>query len=368
VSLEVFSDVVREADPFETATDAYRSLLFLADELDRRERLPRSGEAPVPPPPRRTDGAFVELAGEAEPMLESLGFVRAGEHRSKPVTWWRNGGAHVVLNRGEPGCRPVAVGLVAEPVTDIEARAAALRWPGVAKARSSGESRLPGLTSPTGIHVFVSSSRDSTDFWQQDFEPCQTAGETGSTWARLDHVGTVVDEPHLNAETSFYRTVLGLTPGPVAEFMEPHGRMLSRVLRPRSGDLRVVVNVETGRVPLGINQLAFSCGDVRAEVRRLRARAVETLEPPANYYADLEARFALEPDVLADLREHGLFYDRIGDGELLHAYTPVMDGRFYVELLERRHGYDGYGAANTAVRLSLQAGRTAEGRASASPS
>jgi 4-hydroxyphenylpyruvate dioxygenase len=370
VSLEVFSDVVREADPFETATDGYRSLLFLADELARRDRLPRSGEGegPVPAPPERTDAAFVELAGEAEPLLDSLGFVRAGEHRSKPVTWWRNGDAHVVLNRGEAGCRPVAVGLVAEPVTDIEARAAGLHWPGVAKSRSRGEARLPGLTSPTGVHVFVSSSPHGTDFWQHDFEPCEATGDTGSTWTGLDHVGTVVDEQHLNAETSFYRTVLGLAPGPVAEFMEPQGRMRSRVLRPRDGDLRVVINVDTGHVPVGINQLAFSCGDVRAEVRRLRGRGVEPLQPPANYYVDLEARFALEPDTLADLREHGLFYDRVGDGELLHAYTPVTVGRFYVELLERRGGYDGYGAANTAVRLALQASRTAESRAATSPS
>ena len=370
VSLEVFSDVVREADAFETATDGYRSLLFLADELARRERLPSSveHEGPVPPPPERTDAVFVELAGDAEPLLDSLGFVRAGEHRSKPVTWWRNGDAHVVLNRREPSthCRPVAVGLAADPVTDIEARAAGLRWPGVANARSTGEARLPGLTSPTGVHLFVSSSPRGTDFWQGDFEPCGTTRDTGSSWTGLDHVGTVVDEQHLNAETSFYRTVLGLVPGQVAEFMEPHGRMRSRVLRPRAGDLRVVINVDTGHVPLGINQLAFSCGDVRAEVRRLQDRGVETLQPPANYYADLETRFALEPDALADLSEHGLFYDRVGDGELLHAYTPVMDGLFYVELLERRRGYDGYGAANTAVRLALQAGRTAESRATTS--
>ena len=75
---------------------------------------------------------------------------------------------------------------------------------------------------------------------------------------------------------------------------------------------------------------------------------------PDNYYADLDARFDLEPGMLAQLHEHGLLYDRIGHGELLHAYTRRLPGGFCIELLERRGGYDAYGAANTHVRLAAQ--------------
>ena len=78
----------------------------------------------------------------------------------------------------------------------------------------------------------MSSSPGGADFWQHDFEPSEVAADGTSTWTGLDHVGTAVDEQHLNAETSFYRTLLGFAPGPVAEFMEPHGRMRSRELRP----------------------------------------------------------------------------------------------------------------------------------------
>ena len=69
---------------------------------------------------------------------------------------------------------------------------------------------------------------------------------------------------------------------------------------------------------------------------------------------DLDARLDLDPDLLKLLRGHGLLYDRLGEGELLHAYTPVLDTGFYVELLERRGGYDGYGSAGTHVRLAAQ--------------
>lgn len=71
---------------------------------------------------------------------------------------------------------------------------------------------------------------------------------------------------------------------------------------------------------------------------------------------DLEARHALPSGFLDALREHNLLYDRDEQGgEFLHAYTETLDQRFFLELVERRGGYDGYGAPNAAVRLAAQA-------------
>ena len=97
-----------------------------------------------------------------------------------------------------------------------------------------------------------------------------------------------------------------------------------------------------------------ACEDVRAQVRRLRARGIALMPVPDNYYVDLAARFPLTSEEVADLREHQVLYDRIGEGELLHVYTDVLPAGFYVELLERRGGYDAYGSVNTQVRLAVQ--------------
>ena len=166
---------------------------------------------------------------------------------------------------------------------------------------------------------------------------------------------------HLDQEVGFFRTLFGLTPGTVQEFMEPHGRLRSRALRPQQGDLRLVLNAVAASAvppPRGVTQVAFACSDLLAQLRRLLEAGVELLRVPDNYYADLEARFALSADLLDELRENRVLYDRVGDGELLHGYTPVLAAGFYVELLERRGGYDGYGAANTPVRLAAQQART----------
>ena len=365
LSLEVFSDVVREADPQATARAGMRALLFLEDQLAQRITGDARGlVAAAPPPASRTEAAFIEVANQAgetalPALLDELGFRVAGRHRSKPVTWWRNGGAHVVVNEQNVVDRPAAtaLGVAAPAVADVAERARALLWPEVDRTRGAGEAMLPGVSSPSGLHVFVSSAAGEADDWRADFTPASVLRD-GEGWCGLDHVGVAVAPEQLSEEMSFFRTLFDLAPGPVEEFMEPHGRVRSRALRPRKGDLRVVLNAaDLGhgvRPPHGITQLAFSCEDIVGQVRALQSRGVRLMAVPDNYYDDLDARFALDASFLAQLRECGLLYDRIGDGELLHAYTEIYETGFYVELLERRNGYDGYGAANTHVRLVAQ--------------
>jgi 4-hydroxyphenylpyruvate dioxygenase len=364
LSLEVFSDVVREAEPGVTARDAMRSMLFLEDQV---AGAVSGGAADVvaaaPPPAPSVDGGFLEVAGPADDtfatdLLQGLGFVQVGRHRSKPVGWWRNGDAHVVVNDGEvaPTVHATALGVTAPPVDRVAARAKALLWPAVGTTRGTDEAPLPGITSPSGLHVFVSDERGSDGDWQRDF--VATGAEPADDLTGIDHVGVAVSPDQLSQEVAFFRTLFGLSPGPVEEFMEPHGRLRSRAVRPARGDLRVVLNVvDTGpghAQPLGVNQVALGCRDVAGVVRALRARGIALMPVPDNYYVDLDARFGLGDDVINHLREHRLLYDRVGDAELLHAYTGVLSSGFYVEVLERRGGYEGYGSANTHVRLAAQ--------------
>ena len=367
VSLEVFSDVVRQVDPDVTARDAKRSLVFLEDLLSRR--LPARERFLVhaaPPASSRTDAAFVEIAdpdGLVAVLVGRLGFARVGTHRSKPVDRWANGEAQLVLNRAPAAeTATTALGIVAAPVTAVAARARTLLWPAVDRTRGDDEALLPGVTLPGGLHLFVSDEPGQADDWRTDFVGDPGSGDDqppdeSHGWTGIDHVGIAVAPDDVNEIVSFFRSVLGLSPGPVEEFIEPHGRLLSRALRPAAGDLRVVLNVadRATMAPVGVTQLAFRCDDVVREVAALRGRGVPMMPVPDNYYVDLQARFALDPDTLDTLRRHGVLYDRTGSGELLHAYTQVLDGGFHVELLERRGGYDGYGAASTHVRLAMQA-------------
>lgn len=361
LSLEVFSDVVRESDPRRTAQAAMRSLLFLEDQVAARVDGPAAAlVTAAPPPPQQVDAAFLEVTSTrgdhtVPRLLTQLGFTPVGRHVTKPVHWWRNGEAHVVVNETPVAGPQAALGVRAAPVAAVADRARALLWPAVATTRGVDEAPLPGITAPSGLHVFVSADPGGEGDWQDDFVP---TGESGSgSLQGIDHVGVAVSSDVLDDEVAFFRTLFDLAPGAVEEFMEPQGRLRSRALRPTAGELRVVLNVEEtggGTPPLGVTQVALRTDDVAATVRGLRERGVPLMRVPDNYYRDLDARFGLPTTLLDELRTHHLLYDRVGGGELLHAYTHVLPTGFYVEVLERRGGYDAYGSANTHVRLASQ--------------
>ncbi|XVX20042.1 bifunctional sugar phosphate isomerase/epimerase/4-hydroxyphenylpyruvate dioxygenase family protein [Actinomycetota bacterium] len=381
LSLEVFSDIVREADPRETALDAMRSLLFLEEQLRERWQDEQGSmtlrprvELFDPPPVPVTEGVgFAEIALAPDDtgtlgLLRSLGFAQRGRHRTKPVEWWANGEASLIVNtRTDDVARQrrhlpsvTSLGVVAEPVSEAADRASALLWPQVPSSRGAGEAPLPGLRTPSGVEVFLAGTQGAEDDWRVDFEQSSSQAPDATGWGPLDHVGIAVDRDDSDAEVSFFRTMLGLQPGPVSEFFDPTGRLRSRALTAPGSPLRVILNIAVrgpGRqVEDGVNQLAFGCADVIGATERLRASGAPLLSVPDNYYDDLDARFQLAPELLATLRRLGILYDRDATGgELLHVYTPLLGDGFYIELLERRGGYAGYGAANTPVRLAAQA-------------
>ncbi|GAA2410632.1 hypothetical protein GCM10010191_19460 [Actinomadura vinacea] len=47
-------------------------------------------------------------------------------------------------------------------------------------------------------------------------------------------------------------------------------------------------------------------------------------------------------------------YDQDGTGEFVHFYTATLGRRLFFEIVQRLSGYDGYGAANTPVRMAAQ--------------
>jgi 4-hydroxyphenylpyruvate dioxygenase len=60
------------------------------------------------------------------------------------------------------------------------------------------------------------------------------------------------------------------------------------------------------------------------------------------------------------MEDLGVLYDRDAEGDFLHFYTETVGGVFF-EVVQRRGGYDGYGAPNAPVRLAAQHLREARG-------
>jgi 4-hydroxyphenylpyruvate dioxygenase len=368
LSLEVFNDVFRQSDPVRTAVDAIRSLVWL------EEQLP--GPAAVPAAPRLTGHSFVELGvdGVSGPQvadaLDRLGFAHTGQHRSKPVQLWEQGAARVLLNASV--VRPAAAGVAAVTALGLESadpgasavRAEALHAPLLPRNRGTAEADLSAIEAPDGTQVFF--TRTGPAGWPADFLPTGAEG-SGAGLTAVDHVGLTQPFDAFDEAGLFYRAVLGLAPQVVTEFAAPFGLVRSRAVTGPERAVRLALSVAALRrggwspaVPEP-QYVAFATDDIVATAGRLRAAGAPLLPVPANYVDDLDARLDLAPELLAGVREHGLMYDEDAAGGYLHLATLVLGDRVFFEVVQRLGGYDGYGSADTPVRMAAHRRARADG-------
>ncbi|QUQ72098.1 sugar phosphate isomerase/epimerase and 4-hydroxyphenylpyruvate domain-containing protein [Kutzneria sp. CA-103260] len=351
LSLEVFNDVFRQADPRPAAVDALRSLRALAESV---------GALELPLAPQLTGHAFAEVAAgpedETGPVLASLGFARTGVHQSKPVELWEQGDARVLVNRAASSGALGALGFTSADPARSARRAETLSAPVLPRTRGPREADLAAVAAPDGTEVFFCGNDD----WISDFVP---TGETanGVGIIGIDHVALAQPFDHFEDAVTFYRTVLGLTPAPVAEFAAPFGLVRSRAVV--AGRVRVTLDgtlVRRGGWAPAVPEpqhVAFACADAVAAARILRARGAELLGIPDNYYDDLAARVADPAGGIDALRANSVLHDRDEHGEFLHFYTALAGSRVFFEVVQRIGDYRGFGVANAPIRMAAHRAR-----------
>jgi 4-hydroxyphenylpyruvate dioxygenase len=365
LSLEVFNDVFRQADPGRAAVDAHRSLMALAEVTAARgaEILDPVAE----PAPELLGHAFVELSADESlaPVLAALGFARTGTHRSKPVERWEQGAARILVNRSGG---PLAVAALAVESADPPAaarRAARLSAPALPREHGPAEADLAAVTAPDGTAVFFCRSGanavEGTD-WSGDFVPT-TEGATGTEGTGIgvtgiDHVGLAQPFDHFDEATLFYRTVLGLEPAATGEFAAPFGLVRSRAVVEEHRRVRLALTVSLlrrGEWAPGVSEpqyVALAVDDVVAAASAARAAGAPLLAIPDNYYADLDARLAIPAERLAAYRELGVLHEETPEGTYLQVCTEVLGGRVFLALVQRTGHHDGYGWTDAPVRMA----------------
>jgi 4-hydroxyphenylpyruvate dioxygenase len=392
VSLEVFNDVFRQSDVERTAVDAMRSLIWLEEQSAKWLESTSAGAggtvAGGPPAPARrrypmelaTLPTVSEPAGfnfaevkaddtvQLEKLLGQLGFEFEGRHRTKDVQLWTMGQARVIINEqaashAEPAI--AALGFDVDSPVIASARAQQLKAPVVARKVQADEEVFQGICAPDSTEIFLcQGSPDGTAAWTAEFGQAHEVGEglehrNSVQKAVIDHVNLAQPWQHFDEAVLFYTSALALEPQPFAEVPSPSGLVRSQVMETSDGAVRLVLNLAPNQQARQDvrktyqEHIAFAVDDLVATARSARDRGLEFLQIPANYYEDLDARFDLEPAFLATLTELNLLYDRDAGGEFLHFYTATV-GSVFFEMVERRGGYNGYGAPNAPVRHAVQ--------------
>ena len=76
----------------------------------------------------------------------------------------------------------------------------------------------------------------------------------------------------------------------------------------------------------GVQHIAVATDDIVSTVSAMRARGVEFLYVPENYYEDLLDRVGKIDEDISVLKQHGILIDRDEEGYLLQLFTkPVVD-------------------------------------------
>ncbi|AZC33584.1 4-hydroxyphenylpyruvate dioxygenase [Pseudomonas chlororaphis subsp. piscium] len=389
LSLEIFNDGFRAAPPRANAADGLRSLLYLEEKT--RQRLAQEA-TPVanidtlfaPPPASEYGGTeFLEFAvdealgAKLGGWLERLGFAKAGQHRSKNVSLMRQGDINLILN-SEPysfahsffeahGPSVCATAIRVKDSAKALERAVAYKGQPYRGLVGPNELELAAVRELDGSLIYlVDQEQGGQNLYDTDFNMLPGVVAKGGL-KRIDHMAMALPADNLDSWVLFYKSLLDFTADDEVVLPDPYGLVKSRALRSRCSTIRLPLNISENRKTAishalssyggsGVHHIAFDCDDIFAEVSRAKEAGVPLLDIPLNYYDDLAARFDFDDEFLSELAYYNVLYDRDAQGgELFHVYTEPFEGRFFFEIIQRKNGYVGYGAANVAVRLAAMA-------------
>jgi len=379
LSLEIFNDQFRSSSTKTVAKDGLRSLIYLGDGVEGVKVGEKA--AILPPKAHAKEVAFVEFAVEEDTaeklatLLAGLGFEKRGSHKSKAVSWWKQGDINLVINCDKDGFAHsynivhgpsvCAVGLKVDDAKATLDRAQSLLAAPFSQAVGEGEIEMPAIRGVGGSLVyFLDDHSELSRIWDVEFDSAQPATKDGAK-AKLrtvDHVSYSMQYEEMLAWVLYFTSIFDLGKMPTLDIPDPGGLVQSQVVQ--SDALRLILNGSQSPntqhsqflnefFGSGVQHLAFSSDDIFETVDFCQKNGVEILPIPENYYDDIEARFGLEPQLLDRLRAGNILYDRDDEGEYYQAYTTTFANRFFFELVERR-AYRGFGAANAPIRLASQ--------------
>lgn len=380
LSLEVFNDHFRSAAGRPVARDGHRSLMNLADEVRRREPGVKLSLPSMPARQEALGLEFIEFASsddaaeELTSQLAALGFAEAGRHRNKAVSRWVQGDINIVVNRETSGLAhsaflahglsAYAMGLRVNDAAETMARAAALGADVFSQPLGPGEMPVPAIRGlGGGLVYFVDDGEPLTNLWTNEF-PEGGGVAPGIGLTRVDHVAQTMEQSELLTWLLFYTSLLDTRKSAPMDIADPAGLIRSQVIENPDRSLRITMNGAENRNTVagafladsfgsGIQHVAFATDDIFATAEAALERGFRPLHISPNYYDDVEARFALAPEVIERLRSLNILYDRDATGEYFQLFTPLIAGGFFFEIVERRN-YDGYGAPNAMFRIAAQ--------------
>jgi 4-hydroxyphenylpyruvate dioxygenase len=317
-------------------------------------------------------------------LFGRLGFVPVARHVSKAVTLYRQGSMNFLIN-AEPDsfasrfAETHGVGICAIGIRVVDAQTAHERavdygaWDFEGEKIGPNELAIPAIQGIGDSHIYFvdhwpgkhPAGGSEASIYDVDFRPIEGASApesgTGTGLLEVDHFTQTVGAGRIVEWLEFYREVLHFEE---IHQVHPdwHVSQDSAVTVSPCGTIRIPVYEEgTYRTDLmqqylpdhageGVQHIALASADIFASVDALIQRGVRFVEPPARYYAQLDARLPGHGLDVERLRARGILVDgEIGeDGTpqlFLQTFLEREPGDMFFEIVERR-GHHGFGEGN----------------------
>ncbi|WP_158240449.1 VOC family protein [Telmatospirillum siberiense] len=307
--------------------------------------------------------------------FESLGFTHIGQHRSKDVLLFRQGGINLIINR-EPSSFAHSFGTVhgtsvcalayraseAPRLHDYAVRQGAQDYKGV---NGPGELSIPAIRTISGRLIYLIDERDARkSIYDVDFLPT-SEGSCSDDLRTIDHISQSVRQGETKKWVRFYSRCFGFRVIEHNSIVDPKGYVLSTVVADPERKIQICMNepVDDGtdcerflrdNFGEGVQHLAFATDDIFAYLDGAGQRGLDILPIQFSYYDSLIAE-GYNPDLVAKLSRYKVMIDTEGGGQFLHAYVQPKNDRVFFEIVERKH-HRGFGRHDVTARLMAQKG------------
>lgn len=381
ISLEIFNDMFRGGNTRQLARDGYRSLIDLMDQVARAEPELSLSTPPVPAPQSPDGVAFIEFATRGkeakalQSLLEQLGFTLTGTHRNKAVSLWQQGETRIVLNKETEGHAASSwnargtnicdIGISVQDAADVITRAEKLGDNPFGQPLGPGEASIPAIKGLAGsVLHFMNAETAVQEVWQSEFVASNTElGNAGLT--RIDHIAQTMSYEDMLSWSLFYSTLFEMKKSAMVDVVDPDGIVRSQALETMDGKFRITLNgADTHRTIAGaflsetfgasVQHIAFATDDIFETLQTLIGNGFKPLPISSNYYADLEARFVIDPELLKRMQSMNVLYDEDESGSFFQCYSEMTGFGVFFEIVQRQIDYAGYGGANAPFRIAAQ--------------
>ena len=213
------------------------------------------------------------------------------------------------------------------------------------------------------VHIFVERN-DYDGVFLPGYEKWESSYNPPSLGLKyVDHMVGNVELGQMNRWVDFYKNVMGFAQ--IISFDDKdisteYTALMSKVMSNGNGRIKFPINEPAeGRKKsqveeyldfyqtAGVQHIAVATDNIIETVTQLRARGVEFLYVPDNYYEDVLNRVGEIDEDLEPLKELNILIDRDDEGYLLQIFTKPVEPRptMFFEIIQRK-GAQSFGKGN----------------------